>query len=282
MKTARSAFLSLLLAMTLHSARADWRLSAETGALYDNNLSNSDLASEQEQDWAWKNAARIGNGFQLSRDLRLDLGVDLRSLLWDKFDGFDEIGGGGSVGLRYRFGLGRRAPWLLLDDRIGYDRYRETFRSSWDELFRLRSGLALTERVALEAGYTFENVAAPGDFFDRQSNGADGRVIVDVTSSLQIGLGYSYRNGELFSYSPVLRPDIRQIASARRLVPTFGSDPFYTAYRLRGETHAVSVFAGYMLTKYLSAQVSYEYAVTSHDALEYNNHLMEAKIAFAY
>lgn len=282
MKTARPAILTLLLTLTLHSVRADWRVGAETGALYNNNLSNSDLASEEEQDWAWKSAAHVGNGFQLSRDLRLDLDADLRSSLWDNFSGFDEIGGGASVSLRYRFGLGRQAPWLLLDDRIGYDRFRDTFRSSWDELLQLRGGLALTERVALQAGYTFENVATPGDFFDRQSHGADGRVIVDVTSSLQIGLGYSYRNGDVFSYSPVLRPDIRQIASARRLVPTFGSDPFYTAYRLRGETHAVSVFAGYTLTKYLSAQVSYEYAVTSHDPLEYNNHLLEAKIAFAY
>ena len=268
--------------MAFHSARADWRFSAETGALYDSNLSNSDIASEEENDGAWRSAARIGNGFQLSRDLRLDLGADLRSAVWEEFDAFDEIGAGASVGLRYRFGLGRQAPWLLLENRIGYDRFRETFRSSWDEVLRLRGGLALSERVALEAGYTFENVAAPGDFFDRQSNGADGRLIVDLTSALQIGLGYSYRNGEVISYSPILRPDIFQLASEKRQVATFGTNPFYTAYRLRADTHAISIFAGYTLTKYSSIQVSYEYAVTSHESLQYNNHLVEAKIAFAY
>jgi hypothetical protein len=282
MNTARPALLTLLLTIALHSAEGDWRVTAETGATYDSNLSNSDRASEEENDWAWRSVARIENGFQLSRDLRLDLGADLRGWLWNEFDGFDEIGTGASVALRYRFGLGRQAPWLLLNNRIGYDQFREDFRSGWDELLQLRGGLAVSERVALEAGYTFENVAVAGRFFDRQSNSVDVRGIIDATSALQIGIGYSYRYGDVISYSPVLRPDIFQIASARKVVPTFGSDPFYTAYKLRGDTHAVSVFAGYALTKYLSIQVSYEYAATSHDSLHYHNHFVETMIAFAY
>ncbi len=282
MKIAKSTLLALSLIILLHSAKADWRVTAETGASYDSNLSNSDEASEEEPAWAWRSVARVENGFQLSRDLRIDLAADVRGWVWDRFDGFDEIGSGASVSLRYRFGLGRQAPWLLLNNRIGYDQFREDFRSGWDELLQLRGGLAVTERVTLEAGYTFENVAVSGGFFDRESNSADIRGIVDLTSSLQVGVGYSYRNGDVVSYSPVLRPDIRQIAFERKVVPTFGSDPFYTAYKLRGDTHAISVFAGYALTKYLSVQVSYEYAVTSHDSLEYQNHFVETMIAFAY
>lgn len=168
-KTAISAFLSIFLVLALPRARADWRLGAETGAGFDSNLSNSDRGSDERSDLAWKTGARIGNGFQLSRDLRLNIGADLRSFVWGRFDAFDEIGAGLFAAVRYRFGLGAQAPWILLEERIGYDGFREASLDRWDEALQLRGGLALSPRVALEAGYTFQNLAGPGDFFDRQA-----------------------------------------------------------------------------------------------------------------
>src|SRR6266542_571050 len=109
MKAAGSTILSVLLAMTLNFARAEWRFDAETGGFYDSNLSNSDRSSDEEADWAWKTDLRIGNGFQLSRDLRLNLVADLRGHLWDQYNAFNEIGAGASASLRYRFGLGPQA-----------------------------------------------------------------------------------------------------------------------------------------------------------------------------
>ena len=54
------------------------------------------------------------------------------------------------------------------------------------------------------------------------------------------------------------------------------------AYRLRGVTNAVSASVGYTVSKYISLQVNYEFRDTTHDPLEYVNHLVEAKVAFAY
>lgn len=268
--------------MTLGSARADWRLDAQTGALYESNLSNSDQTSDEKDDWAWKTEAGIGNGIQLTHDLRLNLGADFRSLVWSQYDGFDQVGAGVSASLRYRFGLGLRAPWLLLEERIGYDSFRETFLSNWDESLRLRGGLALSSRVALEAGYTFENFAGPGNFFDRQGNRADVRMVFDLTERLQIGIGYSYRDGDIISYAVPPRPELLEIGPVRRSVTIFGTNPPYNAYRIRAETHAVSIVAGYSLTKNLSLQLAYEFGATAHAPLRYQNHVVEAKIAFAY
>lgn len=172
----------------------------------------------------------------MSRDLRLNLGADLHTAVWSHYDGFNEIGGGASAGLRYRFGLGRRAPWILLEERIGYDGFRETVRNGWDESLRLRGGIAITERIALEAGYAFGNFAARDNFFDRQGNRGDVCVVVDLTSSLQIAIGYSYRDGDVIAYAVPPRPDLVLIAPERRLVSTFGTDPRYTAYRLQART----------------------------------------------
>jgi hypothetical protein len=282
MKIARSTIPGVLLAMTLSFAQAEWRLDTDTGCFYDSNLSNSDRASDEEYDLAWKTDLRIGNGVQLSRDLRLNVAADLHSAVWGHYDGFNEIGAGASAGLRYRFGLGRQAPWILLEERIGYDRFHDSELSGWDESLRLRGGIAISERIALEAGYVFENFAAPDNFYDIQGNTGVARIIVDLTSSLQVVLGYSYREGNVISYAVPPRPDILALTSQRRTVTIFGTDPLYTAYRLRGQTHTISVTTGYALTKYLSVQLAYEYASTSHDPLQYENHLVEAKVAFAY
>jgi hypothetical protein len=282
MKTARSAVLSLVLTMTLNFARAEWRFDAETSGFYDSNLSNSDRPADEKDDWAWKTDLRIGNSFQLSRNLRLNLGADSHGYLWDQYSAFNEIGVGASAGLRYRFGLGRQAPWILLEERIGYDGFHESARSGWDESLRLRGGIALSERVAVEAGYKFASFAASDDFYNVQGQTGSARLIADLTSSLQLVLEYTYRDGDAISYAVPPRPDIVRLASERQSVTTFGTNPTYTAYRLRGQTHAISVSAGYALTRYLSAQLTYMYAVTSHDPLQYENNLVEAKIAFAY
>src|SRR5712675_1083046 len=145
--------LSIVLLILLSSfARAEWRFEGETGVVYDSNLSNSDRSADVRDDWAWKSDITAGNGLQLTRDLRLNLGADLRGELWDRFGAFNTIGPGASAGLRYRFGLGRQAPWVLLEDRFGYDRFHDTHQSGCDEVVSLRGGIGLTERIALEGG----------------------------------------------------------------------------------------------------------------------------------
>jgi hypothetical protein len=64
-------------------------------------------------------------------------------------------------------------------------------------------------------------------------------------------------------------------------VNSFGSPP-YTAYRLRGSTNALSATAGYTISKYFSLQVNYEFRKTTDGPIEYVNHLIAAKMAFAY
>src|ERR1043166_1439410 len=282
----RAAFTVLVggwCAMTLSHAQAEWRFDAESGAFYDSNLSNSDRGSDVRDDWAWKSDVRAGDALQLTRDLRFNVDADLRGELWDRFDSFNQIGLGALTGLRHRFGLGRLAPWILLENRFGYDRFQDTERSGYDESIALEGGMSLSERVGFETGYTFDNYVAPDTFYDRQSHRASARVIVDPTSSLQLTVGYSYREGDVISYALPPRPDLVSLAEEiRRNDETFGSDPLLTAYKLLGRAHAVSVSAAYVLSRYASVQIGYEYAVTLHDPLEYEKHLVEAKVLLTY
>jgi hypothetical protein len=277
----RFAVISILIVSAL-SARSDWRFDAETGFFYNRNLSNSDRGPDEERDWSWKSDLRLGDAFQLTRDLRLDVTADLRGAVWHEYKAFDEIGPGLSAGLRYRFGLGRLAPWIMAEEEIHYASFGEDVRNGWNESLRLRGGIALTERIALEAGYSFDNFAARDNFFDIQGHRADTAVIFELTSALQVRLGYAYREGDVISYAVPPRPDILLLTTDRRPVDTFGTDPRYTAYRLLGRTHAISVSAQYGLTKHLTARVGYEYDNTWHGPLRYENHLLEASVAFAF
>jgi hypothetical protein len=262
-------------------ARAEWRFEGETGVVYDSNLSNSDRSADVRDDWAWKSQISAGNSLQLTRDLRMNLGADLRGEVWDRFGAFNTIGPGASAGLRYRFGLGRQAPWVLVENRFGYDRFQDTAQSGNDNMFNLQAGIALSDRIALEGGYAFESFIAPDDFYDRQVHSANVRMVFDVTSSLQVTVGYTYREGDVISYAVPPRPDIAPFSIEREDEDEFGQ-PLRTAYKLLGRTNAVSFSVAYQLMKYASVQLGYEYAITTHDPLQYENHLVQANVAFAY
>src|SRR5438477_1149709 len=159
----RTTLSIVLLTLFSSFARAEWRIEAETGVVYNNNLSNSDRAADVRDDWAWRSDISAGNAIQLTRDLRLSLGADVRGEVWDRFDAFNTIGAGTSAGLRYRFGLGSRAPWILLEDRLGYDWFHDSPQSGSDNVMNLRGGIALSDRIALEGGYEFESFVAPNN-----------------------------------------------------------------------------------------------------------------------
>ena len=274
--------LSIVLLMLLSSfARAEWRFEGETGVVYNSNLSNSDRSADVRDDWAWSSDISAGNALQLTRDLRLNFGADLRGELWDRFGAFNTIGPGASAGLRYRFGLGRQAPWVLLENRFGYDRFQDTAQSGYDNVLNFQAGIALSDRLALEGSYAFESFVAPDDFYDRQVHRGNVRMLFDVTSSLQVAIGYIYREGDVISYAVPPRPDIARFSIEREDEDEFGQ-PLRTAYKLLGRTNAVSFSVAYQLTRYASVQVGYEYAVTTHDPLQYENHVVEANIAVAY
>ena len=62
-------------------------------------------------------------------------------------------------------------------------------------------------------------------------------MVFDVTSSLQLTLGYTYREGDVISYAVPPRPDIARFSIEREDEDEFGQ-PLRTAYKLLGRTHA--------------------------------------------
>ena len=183
--------LSIVLLILLSSfARAEWRLQRADGSRYDSNLSNSDRSADVRDDWAWRSDITAGNGLQLTRDLRLNLRSGSARRVRDRFGVFNTIGPASPAGLRYRFGLGCQDPWVLLENRFGYDRFQDTAQSGYDNVSNFQAGIALSSnRSALRQLERLQSFVALHDFYASANHRGNARMLFDVTSSLQVAIG---------------------------------------------------------------------------------------------
>ncbi len=265
---------------SLSTLLADWHFDAKSGALYDSNLSRSDRSADKRDDWAWKTDLNIGFGSQLSRNLRFNLSGEIESQLWGQFQAFDKISAGMSAGLRYRFGLGPLAPWIMTEGRLHYEEFSEDRRNGWNQQFVLRAGKGLTDRLSVEADYVWGDFSANDLIFDQVAQSCSIHFTYDLTSSLQISLGYVYRYGDVISYAVPPRPDILGVASVLSPIESFGTP--YVAYRFKASTQTVALLLNYRLSKFVAIQLGYERSYTSRSPLDYVNNLVETKIAISY
>jgi hypothetical protein len=275
-------FWLLLLAVCLPFGvtRATWTFDLRTGVLYDSNVSHSDRAADVEQDIAWTSLLSAGQGFQLTDDLRLTVFAELESNVWSTYHGLSEVRPALAPALRYRFGLGKNAPWIRLEPNIAYADFAESRRSGWDVRPSLRGGFSPAEHFFLEAGYEFEHFDARDVVFQLDGHTFSLRGRIELTSSTMLAIGYSYRTGDVNSSAIPPRPDIIRIADVREFIDTF--DEIYTAYRFPASTHTGSIAISQALGHSIALQLSYQYQHTAHDSLRYINHVAELGLGITF
>ena len=274
---------SWLLLVTLLCAtpvRAKWIFDIRSGVLYDSNVSRSDRSGDVEEGLAWRTFVAAGQQFQLTDDLRLGLFAETEARVWQTYDGLDSVAPAFAPNLRYRFGLGKNAPWLRLETKVGYADFAEARRSGWDARAGVRGGFSLSDRLALEAGYLFSDFAARDTVFCLQAHALSVRGSLELTSSTRLALGYEYRYGDVNSHAVPPRPEIVAIADA--LIPVNTFDELRTAYRFEASTHSGSVALSQALGSFAAVQARYVFEYTTHDPVQYTNHVAELAIAFSF
>ena len=117
--------------------------------------------------------------------------------------------------MRYRFGLGRLAPWIGVEDHWPTPSLTRTIEAVSITGSEIRGGFGITERLSVEAAYTFDDFEARRPILGSEREQRRDSLTFDATSSLQLALGYRYRDGEVISYAVPPRPDIFALASAR-------------------------------------------------------------------
>jgi hypothetical protein len=269
-----------LLCLPALPARATWTFDIRTGVLYDSNVSHSDRAADVEQDFAWHSLLAAGQSFQLTDDLRLTIFGELESNVWATYHGLSNVRPGVAPALRYRFGLGKNAPWIRFEPNISYADFAEARRSGWDIRPSIRGGFSPAEHFFVEGAYEYEHFDARDAVFRLDGHTLSLRGRVELTASTTLALGYSYRYGDVTSSALPPRLDLIRIADVRELIDTF--DEVYTAYRFPASTHTGSISITQALGHSIALQASYHYQHTAHDSLRYINHVAELGVGISF
>ena len=282
MKHRRFSFLKIFAAVVLlffhtDSALADWIRDLRGEVSYDDNLSNSDRGADQRADFAFAGQARFGRFWTNASDaLRLAVTADLDARAFARYQDFNRVLLGSSASLRYRFGLGAMAPFVRIEGGGGYADFEQNLQDGWRYRAAFTIGKRMTDRLAIDASYIFENIGGSIRLFDRRSNSFALAASFDLTEKTQLTAFYEFRDGEVVSYAVPPRPDLLALSNANRDVSTFG--PIYEAYNLDAVTHTFAFGISKALTQSVSVNVRYEWLETSRDQISYVDNIVRISI----
>ena len=258
-------------------ATADWIRDFRGEVSYDDNLSNSDREADQRGDFALAAQAHFGRFVSnFSDDLRLAVTADLDARAFARYEDFNRVILGSTASLRYRFGLGAMAPFVRIEGSGGYANFEQNLQDGGRYRAGITIGKRMTERLALDASYFFEDIGGRIRLFDRRSNTFALTASFDLTETTRLTAAYEFRDGEVISYAVPERPDIVALANAHREVDTFGR--IYEAYNLDAMTHTFAFGISQALTKSVSVNVRYEWQETSRDQLSYVSNILRVSI----
>jgi hypothetical protein len=270
---------SVLIALTPPSeAAAEWLLDALGGLEYDDNVNRAARDPDQESDVALLGLLSTGYYFQLTDSASLLATADLRSTLYTGFDQLSSLAPGVSARARYKFGLGRRAPWLQLFGSAAYQAYLDEIRSGLVAGAGAKAGVRLHERFDLTVGYAFDLTDARNSVFSVWGHTASVRGTVALTSALDLGVEYAVRWGDVTVTRSLADPAPPPSPSV--VVDTF--DTPLLASRIDATTHAVSVDLSYALTGHLAVAIGFTHRVAQGAKLDYPDNAVRALLIYTY
>lgn len=252
-------------------ATADWIRDFRSEMSYDDNLSSSDREADQRGDFALAGQARFGRFGELTDDLRLTVTADLDARTFARYEDFNCVILGSTASLRYRFGLGAMAPFVRIEGSGGYANFEQNLQDGGRYHTGIAIGKRITEQLAIDASYFFEDIGGRIRLFNRRSHTFALTAAFDLTETTRLIAAYEFRNGEVISYAVPERPDIVALANAHRPVDTFGR--IYEAYNLDAMTNTFAFGISQALTQSLSINVRYEWQETSREQLSYIGNL---------
>jgi hypothetical protein len=269
------AVIALLLAGA-GSATADWIRDFRSEISYNDNLSNSDREADQHGDFSLAGQVRFGRFGELTDHLRFTVTADLDARAFDRYEDFNRVILGSTASLRYRFGLGAMAPFVRIEGSGGYAKFGQYLQDGGRYRAGITIGKRMTERLAIDTSYFFEDIGGRIRLFDRRSHTVALTASFDLTETTRLTAAYEFRDGEVVSYAVPPRPDIVALANTRRPIDTFGRT--YTAYNLDAMTHTIAFGISQALTKSISLNARYEWQKTSREQLSYVSNILRVSV----
>jgi hypothetical protein len=266
----------LFLLESAGSSNGDWIRDFRGEVSYDDNVSKSDRDADQRGDFAFEGQARLGRFGELSDNFRLAITADIDVRTLARYEDFNNVFVGSTASVRYRFGLGAMAPFVRLEGSGGYANFTQNLQDGARYRAGITIGKRMTQRLALDASYFFDDIGGRIRLFDRRSHTFALTASLDLTATTQVSGTYELRDGEVISYAVPERPDIVALANAHREVNTFGQT--YEAYNLDATTHTLAIGISQALTQSVALNVRYEWQETSRAQLSYLSNVLRVSI----
>ncbi|MGC1817295.1 MAG: hypothetical protein WA900_06525 [Casimicrobiaceae bacterium] len=269
---------------------ADWQIYVDAGLQHDSNLSRASHASDVRADRALAVVASAGRFFAPTGADGFTLWLDTSAETYDRYNGLNQVGLGGTASWRHKFGLGHLAPWMALSASAVYADYRSDLRDSSSANLRAEFGKRFSDAMDGSAGVILDRRHAANDepavpgisgrVFDLAGRGAFVRARYSVTEHLLLGVRADLRRGDVVSVSQ--RDRLAFLASSAIAEdPTFG-DELYD-YRLRGTTCTASAFASWALTDVTSINLSYaDQRTRAPNGLDYRSRIVRVSFTYGY
>jgi hypothetical protein len=193
----------LALGSTLAFALSPIRTSALTfdtqvqaAATWAENLSRTSHLPTQKSARVFASSATLASSRQLSSDWLLVTEGELSIQHVPRYDGLDHLGGGVSLNLRRKFGLGPYVPVLQLEASLRGESARESGRNGWQPAAGVRLSQRFTELWRASGGAGWTHFIAEHEPFDVQSRRIFLETTFDVTARWQLSLGAARQRGE--------------------------------------------------------------------------------------
>ncbi|HEY5893647.1 MAG TPA: hypothetical protein VIT91_10490 [Chthoniobacterales bacterium] len=255
----------------LHAGSLD--ITGDIWARYESNISNSDASRDRIATGVVGGRIGVQTAGVWSRDWRWHLGLSAEGESVVRFSDLSRMDVGIRAGVERKFGLGWRAPRLLVDMRsIG------RISGEWDSSgIGLSPSLALTwqggERWGISVQYSPQWFFARGVLFDSTAQTAGFSTWFDLFPTTRLQVRYQFRTGDIVSYATPPRPDLVAISEVQENTLVFGSPR--VRYRFDADTHAIEVGVVQRLDDRYSLNAAYRLEITQGKGKEYENHVFE-------
>jgi hypothetical protein len=271
-------------------AAAAWIVDAETGLVYEDNLSFASMGRDIKGAAALTTSVAAGAAAYLTDRDVVSLTGDFFGDLHEQYSGLDHVSLGVTAAYRRKFGLGPAVPWARVSATGARLQYREDVRDGWYYRVGASVGTRVGDRWELSAGYVFDGRTAdherlvttrlPADVFDQQAHTLWARADWQATTRLSLFGGYALRLGDVASTTQ-RNAEIFAASSAVVADPAFGSNTF--AYKIDATTHALSVGLSVALGARWSVNVGYEHQIGLGDGgIDYHNNVVRGTVLYRY
>ncbi len=253
--------------------RADWSPTLAATAEWNSNVTNANRSADVIS--ALQLRADLGlfsYRVALGHDDSLVLGATVDAETWPRFDGLDRCSLGPRLAWRHKFGLGALAPVLSLELDAEAVAARDADRGGAAGAVRLAWRQRFGETAAFSLGYELSRHDAREGVYDRTGGELATEVAWDLDEAWRLGVGASWRDGDVLAYATPPRPDLLALARDRSDVDTF--DRPMMAYAIKAHTLGSSIALTRSLDEQTAVILRYGARTTSRGPLTYVNHLV--------